>query len=202
MPLILTVSQSKKIGEPNYGSKGASVTLQIEVDSSMANDPSQLQQQIRELFQQSRAAVEQELFGRDAPPAEPHNDSPPAMDRWPKPSTKRHAPPASATTPPSVLRPTNGSAPSSRCGKPLPSTTKTSTSDNSKNETAHSSSSLKHLSKNLRGPRHYARVASQRRNRTGKRLGLNLPAACRISPKPVKNANGHRISIPILPNRH
>jgi len=78
MPLILTVSQSKKIGEPNFGSKGASVTLQIEVDSSLASDPAQLQQQIQKLFQQSRAAVEQELFGRDAPPAEPHNDSPPA----------------------------------------------------------------------------------------------------------------------------
>ena len=80
MPLTLTVSQSKKIGEPNFGSKGASVTLQIEVDSSMANDPSQLQQQIQKLFQQSRAAVEQELFGRDASPAEPHNSSPPAND--------------------------------------------------------------------------------------------------------------------------
>ena len=78
MPLILTVSQSKKIGEPNFGSKGASVTLQIEVDSSMASDPSRLQQQICELFQQSRAAVEQELFGRDALPAEPHSGSPPA----------------------------------------------------------------------------------------------------------------------------
>jgi len=78
MPLTLTVSQSKKIGEPNFGSKGASVTLQIEVDSSLASNPSQLQQQIRELFQQSRAAVEQELFGRDAAPAEPRNGSPPA----------------------------------------------------------------------------------------------------------------------------
>ena len=78
MPLILTVSQSKKNGESNYGSKGASVTLQIEVDSSLASNPSQLQQQIRELFQQSRAAVELELFGRDAAPAEPHNGSPPA----------------------------------------------------------------------------------------------------------------------------
>ena len=78
MPLTLTVSQSKKIGEPNFGSKGASVTLQIEVDSSLASNPSQLQQQIGELFQQSRAAVEQELFGRDAAPAEPRNGSPPA----------------------------------------------------------------------------------------------------------------------------
>ena len=76
MPLILTVSQSKKIGEPNFGSKGASVTLQIEVDSSLASNPSQLQQQIGELFQQSRPAVEQELFGRDATPAEPHNGPP------------------------------------------------------------------------------------------------------------------------------
>jgi hypothetical protein len=78
MPLILTVSQSKKVGQPNYGSKGASVTLQIEVDSSMASNPSRLQQQIQELFQQSRAAVEQELCGRDTTPAEPHNGSPPA----------------------------------------------------------------------------------------------------------------------------
>ena len=78
MPLTLTVSKSKKIGEPNYGSKGASVSLQIEVDSSLASDPSRLQQHIRELFEQARTAVELELFGRDAAPAQSQNGSQPA----------------------------------------------------------------------------------------------------------------------------
>ena len=89
MPLTLTVSQSKKIGEPNYGSKGASVSLQVEVDSALASDPSRLQQQIRELFRQAGAAVEQELFGQDAAPAEPRNGSPPTNGNGNRSNSRR-----------------------------------------------------------------------------------------------------------------
>ena len=65
MPLTLNVNISKKVGEPEYGSRGASVSLQQELDSSLVNQPQQLQSQIQELFRQARDAVEQELFGRN-----------------------------------------------------------------------------------------------------------------------------------------
>lgn len=66
MPLVLNVNISKKVGEPDFGSRGASVSLQQELDSSLVSNPNQLQDQIQTLFRQAREAVEAELFGREA----------------------------------------------------------------------------------------------------------------------------------------
>jgi hypothetical protein len=73
MPLKLNIGSSKKIGEPNYGSKGASVNLELELDSSLLQSPGQLQGQIQSLFQQARDAVEAELFGRESTPGMTQN---------------------------------------------------------------------------------------------------------------------------------
>jgi hypothetical protein len=78
MPLTLHVNISKKVGEPDYGSRGASVSLQQEVDSSLINQPAQLQAQINALFQQARTAVEAELFGREPTPGYSQNGTPPS----------------------------------------------------------------------------------------------------------------------------
>ena len=75
MPLKLNIGSSKKVGLPDYGSKGASVNLELEVDSSLARNPEQLQSQIKTLFQQAREAVEAELFGREPNPAYSQNGS-------------------------------------------------------------------------------------------------------------------------------
>ncbi|MDB4680096.1 hypothetical protein OAE80_03840 [Planctomycetaceae bacterium] len=75
MPLILNVNVSKKVGEPNYGFRGASVSLQQELDTSLIHQPQQLQTDIRALFEQAREAVEAELFRRDAASAIPLNGS-------------------------------------------------------------------------------------------------------------------------------
>ncbi|MBD3674998.1 MAG: hypothetical protein HUJ26_15885 [Planctomycetaceae bacterium] len=66
MPLTLNVNISKKVGEPDYGSRGASVSLQQELDTTLVQQPQQLQSQIQQLFRQARDAVETELFGRTA----------------------------------------------------------------------------------------------------------------------------------------
>lgn len=65
MPLTLNVNISKKVGEPDYGSRGASVSLQQELDTTLVQQPQQLQSQIQQLFRQARDAVETELFGRN-----------------------------------------------------------------------------------------------------------------------------------------
>ena len=65
MPLTLNVNICKKVGEPDYGSRGASVSLQQELDTTLVQHPQELQAQIQQLFQQARDAVEQELFGRN-----------------------------------------------------------------------------------------------------------------------------------------
>ena len=51
MPTTLNVGLSKKVGEPDYGSRGASVNLETELDAGLVNDPDRLRDRIRQLFQ-------------------------------------------------------------------------------------------------------------------------------------------------------
>lgn len=65
MPLILQVGLSKKIGQPNYGSLGASCNLGLELDQSLlATDLESLQSRVRQAFAACRQAVQEELTQR------------------------------------------------------------------------------------------------------------------------------------------
>jgi hypothetical protein len=57
----LNVGLSKKIGEANYGSRGANVNLEIELESGLVSQPEGLHERIRCLFGMARTAVEEEL---------------------------------------------------------------------------------------------------------------------------------------------
>ena len=59
----LNAGFSKKVGEPNYGSRGASVNVDLEVESALMDQPDQLQERIRKLFMLARKAVDEELNG-------------------------------------------------------------------------------------------------------------------------------------------
>ena len=61
--LKINIGHSRKIGEPNYGSRGASVHFEVEVDHGLAEQTQALRQKIRELFAQAQAAVREELHG-------------------------------------------------------------------------------------------------------------------------------------------
>lgn len=61
MPLKLNIAMSRKVGEPNYGSRGATVGLEMEVDSSLVNQPQQLHERIGRLFQLAKVSIDHEL---------------------------------------------------------------------------------------------------------------------------------------------
>ena len=68
--LKLNAGISRKVGEEHFGSRGASVNLELEVESGLVNDPDGLMDRIRRLFSLARDAVDQEVererrVGRD-----------------------------------------------------------------------------------------------------------------------------------------
>ncbi len=69
MPMKLNVGLSRKVGEANYGSRGASVNLEQEVDATLINEPQRLQERIREMFRLAQEAVDEELQVEPTQPA-------------------------------------------------------------------------------------------------------------------------------------
>ena len=61
MPLKLNIAMSRKVGERNYGSRGATVGLEMEVDSSLVDQPRELHKRIARLFRLAKASVDREL---------------------------------------------------------------------------------------------------------------------------------------------
>lgn len=61
MPLRLNVGFSRKIGEANFGSRGASVNLEVELDSSVVDSTDRLRERIQHLFSLTKASVDAEL---------------------------------------------------------------------------------------------------------------------------------------------
>jgi len=59
--LKLNVGWSRKAGEPNFGSRGASVNLELEVEAGLVNQPDELQERIRRLYRLAKASVNEEL---------------------------------------------------------------------------------------------------------------------------------------------
>ena len=57
----LNAGVSKKVGQPNFSSLGASVNLELELESSLVSDPEKMQEKIRSLFALARKAVDEEL---------------------------------------------------------------------------------------------------------------------------------------------
>ena len=58
---------SRKVGEANYGSRGASVNLELELATEAAHDGDALQDKIKRMFILAKKAVDDELNGQAAP---------------------------------------------------------------------------------------------------------------------------------------
>jgi hypothetical protein len=62
MPLKLTVGLAKKVGQPNYGSLGASCGVEVELENSLlGGDPDAFRARVRDAFVACRRAVDDEL---------------------------------------------------------------------------------------------------------------------------------------------
>jgi hypothetical protein len=62
--LKLNIGLSRKVGEANFSSRGASVNLELEVESGLVREPDKLHEKIRSLFSLAKRSVEEELNGQ------------------------------------------------------------------------------------------------------------------------------------------
>ena len=71
MSVKLNIGLSRKVGESNYGSRGASINLEVELDNGVLNDPDQLRERVHDLYVLARQSVDEELQRpADADPSE------------------------------------------------------------------------------------------------------------------------------------
>jgi hypothetical protein len=61
MPLKTNVGVSRKVADNNYGSRGASVNLELELDSTLIQDPERFHDRIRQVFRLAQQAIDEEL---------------------------------------------------------------------------------------------------------------------------------------------
>ena len=61
MPVKLNIGLSRKVGEANFGSRGASVNLEVELDSGIISDQQRFQERVRALYAQARKSINAEL---------------------------------------------------------------------------------------------------------------------------------------------
>ena len=61
MPLKTNVGVSRKVSDNNYGSCGASVNLEVELDSTLINEPDRFHERIRQVFRLAKQAIDEEL---------------------------------------------------------------------------------------------------------------------------------------------
>ena len=61
MPAKLNVGASRKIVDSQFGSRGASVYLEVELDHNLIQEPAKLQERIRQLFGLVQHSLNEEL---------------------------------------------------------------------------------------------------------------------------------------------
>ena len=108
--LKLIVNYNRKVGEPNYGSRGAGVSLECELEAGLLRKPRQLRRTTRRLFLLARRWVEAELGRASSCQSLQESSSEATLQK----STRE-------TTPPKIFSEDGGERPSCARGERLPS---------------------------------------------------------------------------------
>jgi len=74
MPLKTNIGVSRKVADNNYGSRGASVNLEVELDLALINDPERFHDRIRQVFRLAQQAIDNELGRQQGPAANSANN--------------------------------------------------------------------------------------------------------------------------------
>ena len=61
MPLKTNVGVSRKVSDNQYGSRGASVNLEVELDSTLVQQPERFLERVRQVFRLAQQSVDEEL---------------------------------------------------------------------------------------------------------------------------------------------
>ena len=61
MPIKMNIGLSRKVGEANFGSRGASINLEVELDSGAISNQQRFQERVRALYAQARQSINAEL---------------------------------------------------------------------------------------------------------------------------------------------
>ena len=72
--LRLNAGLSRKIGQPDYGSRGAMVNVEIELPTEVLRDAEKLRRQVAGVFDTLREAVDEELGVTPGPTGDPRED--------------------------------------------------------------------------------------------------------------------------------
>ena len=79
MPVKLNVGVCRKVGEANFGSRGASINLEAELDASIVSDQHRFKERVRSLYAMARRSVNEEL-NITSEESDAESSSPPASN--------------------------------------------------------------------------------------------------------------------------
>jgi hypothetical protein len=79
MCLKANVNVCRKVSDNNYGSYGASVSLEVELDAGLLSNPAQFQARVREVYALANQALADEMARQAAQPAARPAAQPPAQ---------------------------------------------------------------------------------------------------------------------------
>ncbi|MDP1563731.1 MAG: hypothetical protein Q8M16_20305 [Pirellulaceae bacterium] len=105
MPARINVGLSRKVGESNYGSRGGSVSVELEIDSATLSDPAAFRNRVQTLYAMARGSLEEELARTDE---EPSPEASPVGVTRPVVSTSSPQPPVTPRINGQSSRPLNG----------------------------------------------------------------------------------------------